>query len=200
MRPVRQSIGGLGNLMFKQARLIAEVLDGSIPDIYVQSSKHWGKHVEAIRAYFRDGIGEPTDRVAIHIRRGDYLKADNFHVNLWETDYYKNAVRFFPNEKFLVFCKDNQSPEQDKSDEEWCRQNLPALLGEEGIGWEFARRENTEVEDLNLMASCKAIIMANSSFSWWAAFIGQPTRVVCPSRWFVDGIQRTELLPEWILI
>lgn len=194
MRKVRQSIGGLGNIMFKQAYIIGQVLDANLPDVYLQSSEYWKHHADAIRKYFSENIS-PIDKVALHIRRGDYLKADNFHKNLWETDYYKRAVQLFPNEKFLVFCRDRQSDIQDQNDREWCDQNLGIL----GIEWELAPTNTDETDDLNLMASCKGIIMANSSFSWWAAFLGEQTkRVVTPKEWFVDGIQRTELLPHWI--
>lgn len=196
MKEVRQSIGGLGNLMFKQAFLIGQMLDGNIPDVYLQGESFWKKHRDAIRASFGDGIGK-NDYVALHIRRGDYLQAHNFHQDLWATDYYKQGVSLFPSDKFLVFCKDNQDPTQDKKDRQWCREHLPSLIGDR---FEMAPYEQTEVEDLNLMASCKSIIMANSSFSWWAAYLGEHEKVICPSQWFVDGVQRTELLDKWTKI
>lgn len=196
MKDVRKTIGGLGNLMFKQAYIIGQALDGNIPDVYLQGEKYWKKHAASIKATFGGGIGK-TDAIALHIRRGDYLQAHNFHKNLWETDYYQKAVAMFPKDKFLVFCKDNQDEAQDKLDRMWCREHLPELLGDR---WELAPYEDTEVEDLNLMASCKSIIMANSSFSWWGAYLGDHEKVVCPAQWFVDGIQRTELLDDWIKI
>lgn len=196
MRKVRQDIGGLGNILFKQAYIIGKVLDGGIPDVYLQGEKYWLKHRKEIKDYFGTNMGR-VDKIALHIRRGDYLRADNFHRNLWGTEYYKNAVRLFPNEKFIVFCRDRQSVKQDELDREWVLENIPSL----GIEWEFQPENNDETDDLNLMASCKGIIMANSSFSWWAAYLGdQNKQVVCPKDWFVDGIQRTELLPNWILV
>ncbi len=197
MLSIRKSIGGLGNLMFKQAYLFAKYFDGEIDDVYVQGKNFWQKYDKEVKAAFSEGIGPKRDVVALHIRRGDYLQAHNFHKNLWETDYYQKAVALFPNDKFLVFCKDNQNPEQDKKDRQWCRENLPKLIGNR---FEMAPYEDTEEEDLNLMASCKSVIMANSSFSWWGAFLGDHEQVICPKEWFVDGKQRTELLPEWTLI
>lgn len=199
MRQVRQSIGGLGNLLFKQSYIISQVLDGKIPDVYVQGKKYWNGHEKEIRDYFNEGVGS-TDKVAIHIRRGDYLKADNFHVNLWPTGYYQKALQFFPlDTEFIVFCKDRQDPEQDARDKQWCLEEIPKLLGV-GRTWEFPDETNTEVDDLNLMASCKGLIGANSSFSWWAGFLGNKKLSVFPAQWFTDGIQRTELLDEWITI
>ena len=91
MRPIRQAIGGLGNLLFREAYIWAQMRDGKIPDIYVQSSVYWQDYKEEIRQRFSSGVGHDS-RVALHIRRGDYLKVSQFHVNLWDTDYYKQAV------------------------------------------------------------------------------------------------------------
>lgn len=197
MRAVRQSIGGLGNLMFKQAYLIARVADGIIPDAYVQSENYFAMHKQLIRDLFSDGI-VPIDKISLHIRRGDYLKTPDFYVDLSKTQYYQEAVKMFPNEKLLVFCKDNQGT--DKTDREWCVEFLDTFLPRKQ--WEFAPIENSETDDLNLMAGCKHNIMANSTFSWWAAWLNPnpDKKVICPKGWFVDGIERCELLDNWIKI
>lgn len=196
MMPVRQVIGGLGNQMFKNAYIWARFRDAQITDPYVQSEKYFSGYRDEIKQLYGHGIGY-IDKVAIHIRRGDYLKVSQFHINLWDTDYYQRAVRLFPDEKFLVFCKDNQSEYQDMDDNEWCKANMPLLLGDKFELWEHG----SETGDLNAMASCKGMIGANSSFSWWAAYLGDPNRKnVFPKNWFVDGVQRTELLPEWTQI
>lgn len=199
MRKVRQQIGGLGNLMFKQAYLVGELLRGKIPDLYVQGTRYWSEYKNEVRAFFQEGIGY-TDKVALHIRRGDYLKADHFHIDLSKTDYYQKAIEYFPNDNFLVFCKDNQGKDQDARDRVWVAEFLSKILPENK--WEFAPFENSETDDMNLMASCKSIIMANSTFSWWAAFLNpnKEKRIICPKVWFADGIQRCELLEEWIKI
>lgn len=195
MRKIRQEIGGLGNLLFKEAYIWAQMRDGLIPDIYVQSSEYWTKYRNEIKQRFASGIGH-DDRVALHIRRGDYLKVSQFHVNLWDTDYYEQAVALFPKgTKFLVFCKDNQGEAQDTDDKEWCMRNIPLL----GIDFDMYNH-GFETDDLNAMASCKSIVMANSSFSWWAAYLGSHEQIVCPSKWFVDEVQRTELLDGWTKI
>lgn len=206
MKSVRQQIGGLGNLMFKEAFILGQMLDGKIPDQYVQGETYWKNHASTIKQQFSSGIST-TDAVSLHIRRGDYID-NSFYINLWETDYYKRAIDIFmkdaqennkENPNFIVFCRDNQGWEQDKADRQWCRDNLYPLLGDR---FELPPKENSETDDLNLMASCRSNIMANSSFSWWAAYLNpNPHKtVVCPKNWFTDGIQRTELLDEWIKI
>lgn len=194
MNLVRPTIGGLGNLMFKNAYIWAQMREGNIPDVYVQGEKYWGKYKEEIKQLYGHGIGH-TDKVALHIRRGDYLKVPEFHTNLWDTDYYKKAVAQFPNETFLVFCKDTQNPVQDFEDQQWCIENLPSL----GIEFEMYHH-GEETSDLNAMASCKSIIMANSTFSWWAAYLGNHEKIICPNEWFTDRKERIELLPEWTKI
>lgn len=171
--------------------------DGIIPDIYVQSEKYFLKYKDEIRALYGNGIGR-NDKVALHIRRGDYLKGTQFHSNLWESDYYQEAVKLFPNEKFLVFCKDNQNPALDEADQQWCADNIPSL----GIDFELYHH-GEETNDLNAMASCKGIVGANSSFSFWAAYLGEKDKkVVMPKedRWFNDKVIRTELPDSWTKI
>lgn len=194
MKTRREDIGGLGNLLFKEAYIWAQLRDGHIPDVYVQSSKYWNKYKNEIRYRFSSGIGNKTiPFVAVHIRRGDYMKATQFHVPLWDTDYYKKALALFPDSTFMVFCKDNQNPEVDKADREWCQGFMAGLVGDRFV----LAPDGEETEDLNTMASCESLIMANSSFSWWAAFLGNHDKVICPQQWFTDGQQRTELLAEW---
>ena len=196
MKNIRTQIGGFGNLMFKEAYLLGKVFDGEIPDQYGQSEKYWAKHKDKIKAHFSEGIGY-TDKVAIHVRRGDYLNT-NFHVDLTKTDYYQRAIELFPSEKFLIFCKDNQDYRQDRDDQKWCYEYFKPLLG---TRMEMQTTYSTEEQDFNTMASCKAMIGANSSFSWWAAYLNPHNgKKVFPKQWFVDGLQRTELLPEWTAI
>lgn len=193
MKSIRTTIGGIGNLMFKQAYLWAQMRKGLIPDVYLQSERYFQECGEEIKQLFGEGIGH-DDRVSLHIRRGDYLEKGGFYVDLWATDYYKKAIEYFPNDRFLVFYKDRQG--KDDQDFVWCEENLRPFLGDR---MDY-HRSGEEHDDLNAMASCKSNIMANSSFSWWAAYLNphKDKKVICPKNWFSDGIQRCELLDEWI--
>lgn len=202
MQASRNVVGGLGNLMFIKAFLLGQVLEGKIPDTYVQQYSRWKQWHSHIKAAFSEGI-EPKfiDMVAIHIRRGDYLKHKEVYVDLTETQYYKEAVKYFPDDKFLIFCKDNQGWEQDKNDRQWCRDFLDTFIPGR---YELVNKDGLEHEDLNLMASCKARIGANSTFSWWACFLGDG-RNFMPRAWFTvqgkqSGIQEVEMLPSWNLL
>lgn len=200
--PVRQQLGGLGNLMFLKAYVMGKAYNREVPDIYVQDYRYWADFKHHIRDFFNQGVGAPIDKIAVHIRRGDYLKATEFHTQLWDTNYYRDALQEMPKKKYLVFCMDRQNPDQDEKDRDWCRENLSELLGEYKRDWELAPIHEDEVDDLNLLAQCKWIIGANSSFSFWGAFLGEHEKVVFPAEqhWFTDGNVRTKLLPEWTQI
>jgi hypothetical protein len=194
MLPVRKTIGGLGNIMFKQAYIYAQMRRGEIPDIYVQSEEYWKEFADEIKLMYQ--VDQVTrDLVSLHIRRGDYKDTD-FYVDLTETDYYQKAVEMFPDDKFLVFYKDRQVSELDEKDKAWIKGFLDTIIPGRYTIWEGG----TETDDLNAMASCADNIMANSSFSWWAAYLNPnlKKKVVCPANWFTDGIMRIDLQDEWI--
>lgn len=166
MIPIWKLSGRLGNQMFQFAYLKAEELDGNIPDVYVQDEVFFEKHKETIKAMYGQDI-VPIDQVAIHVRRTDYV--DNpFYFDLFKDGYYERAMAEFPGEEFVVFSDDI----------EWCKQQ-PIFKG-----CEFSEG-NSEIEDMNYMAGCKGIIIANSSFSWWAAYLGDDNKkVVAPLEWY----------------
>lgn len=200
MMPVRNQIGGLGNLMFKQAYLYGKFLDSEIPDVYVQSERYWKTYAHAIRSEFSKGIKGKLPFTSIHVRRGDYLRTNDFYVDLCESDYYQKALGIFPkNTQYMIFCRDNQDPEQDKVDRKWCLDYFARYLKS---GQFSLAPYGSETEELNMMATCENNIMANSSFSWWAAYLNPnpDKKVICPEKWFQDGIQRCELLDEWTKI
>lgn len=182
MRSQREDIGGLGNLLFKEAYLYAQVREGNIPDLFLQDEKYFKKYADEIKQRFGARIGK-IEKTAVHIRRGDYM-GNPFYVDLFRDFYYERAMREFPGEPFLVFSDDI----------EWCKkQDLFR-------GSEFSEGK-TEVEDLNLMASCTNHIIANSSFSWWGAYLSPHNgRVIAPRKWHSDGVERTVLPSNWVLL
>jgi len=180
MIPMYRISGRLGNSMFQIAYIYAQMKRGIIPDIYVQNPTYFEDCKDEIKQMFGDGIGK-IDKVAVHVRRGDYVN-NSFYVDLTKTDYYQIAMSLFPNEHFMVFSDDI----------EWCKKQ------EMFKGCSFSEGHD-EVKDMNLMASCKAVIMANSSFSWWASYLSSG-KVVAPRKWYSDRVVRTHLLEEWIKI
>lgn len=169
--------GRLGNRLFQMATLFAYSKDNDV-DIYFQDPKWFEKYEDEIKVLFAPR-GKPINQVAIHVRRGDYIN-NPFYVNLTETTYYDDAIKLFPNDTFIVFSDDI----------EWCKNYF--------IGDHFDFSEgNSEVEDLDLMSSCKAVITANSSFSWWGGFLCRGN-VVAPLAWHPDKVERTVCPSNWI--
>ena len=151
-------------------------------DYYYQDPDFFEDSADELKAIFREGIPEEVNMVAIHVRRGDYVN-NSFYVDLLsETAYYEAAMELFPDRQFVVFSDDI----------EWCKQ--------QSIFKDCEFSHGTELEDMNNMASCNAHIIANSSFSYWAAFISPYSKkIVAPSKdnWYTDGIERTICPDSW---
>lgn len=128
---------------------------------------------------------------SLHIRRGDYVsnpKAKSVHGTC-SLDYYKKALQLinktYDNTLFFIFSDDI----------EWVKENL---LVENAI---YVEGTKTPHEDLYLMSLCHHNITANSSFSWWGAWLNtNPNKmVIAPKKWFVS--KENEVACEnWIQI
>lgn len=121
---------------------------------------------------------QQSQSVAIHVRRGDYLKPDcaKTYGGICTQQYYKEAIerveQKLKNPRFYVFSDDIA----------WCKANLP-INNAQYVDWNTG---NDSIYDMYLMSQCKANIIANSTFSYWGAKIGKPLVVVYPKRWFAD--------------
>lgn len=195
MKNIHYFSGRLGNEMFRHAYLYTQVRDGIIPDVYLQDPKYFEKYSSEIKSMFGTNITY-LNQVGVHIRRGSNptnpdepkYKDNPFYVNLSETDYYERAMATFPTDDFLVFS----------DDPEWCKEKFKDNKRVEVLD------KGDEVEDFNLLASCKSIIMANSSWSWWAAYLcpHQNKKIIAPKQYYTDGVERTKYPKgeNWIII
>jgi hypothetical protein len=123
-------------------------------------------------------IMQSTQSVSVHVRRGDYTATQfNTFFGTVPEDYYQRAIeKIRDNVKephFFVFSDDVQ----------WCRTNL--ALGENTVFVDYNRGADS-YKDLLMMSYCKHNVIANSSFSWWGAWLNSNTdkTVVAPRRWF----------------
>jgi hypothetical protein len=141
-------------------------------------------------------IKEETNTIAIHIRRGDYVNDEftqQFHGNC-SLDYYIKALSLFTEKNkniTLFFFSD---------DSEWVKEQFEHLpYSKQFI--DHNKNEDSWI-DMFLMSSCNHNIIANSSFSWWAAWLNtNPEKtVIAPKEWFkVKDLENTTLVPEeWI--
>lgn len=189
----------------------SEVFDFEEPlylEGYWQTEKYFKDVADVIRneftlkdEYFVDGK-EITQKikscgaVSLHIRRGDYVTSattNKFH-GICSLDYYEKAIKYIAdsvkNPYFFVFSDDI----------EWVKQNLKINHPVEYV----SDRVLKDYEELILMSYCKHNIIANSSFSWWGAWLNSnPEKIViAPKQWFADAsVDTSDVVPEsWIRI
>jgi hypothetical protein len=176
---------------------------------YWQSPKYFIENERAIRDAFRfrDDISENAEKylkkiqdcysVSLHVRRGDYVsnKSTNIVHGTCSIDFYCQAVHYleskFLDTTFFVFSDDL----------EWAKQNLAFIKKKVFVEKSVASRD---WEEMFLMSKCKSHIIANSSFSWWGAWLNNSNDkiVIAPQKWFSDeSIDVSDLFPkEWILM
>ncbi len=187
-------------------REILDLKDNSYLEGYWQTPQYFEEIEGIIRKefVFNDAIDtqntglarqiEATVSVAIHIRRGDYL--NNPVHNVFDISYIEKGIALMQDtigEKIQLYIFSD--------DLKWCRENLNTLYP--NIPKLFCEGGNAK-EDLQLMSMCQHFIIANSSFSWWAAWLGRASNktVVAPQKWFngtkFDG---SDIIPkDWIKI
>lgn len=175
-----------------------------------QSERYFSEYMETIRSDFKfkqvldskslsivEKISAST-AVALHVRRGDYASSNytNAFHGLCSPKYYADAI------DYLHQRVDNMNLFIFSDDIDWVRAYIP-----------LAKHDHTFVShnigknswrDMNLMSLCKHNIIANSSFSWWGAWLN-PNKskiVLRPKEWFSDGaIDTSDITPEtWRII
>jgi hypothetical protein len=132
--------------------------------------------------------------VSLHVRRGDYVSnsKNNKTYELCSLDYYSSSIRHIAerlqNPHFIVFSDDDA----------WVRNNLKIDFSHQYINHNQGAES---YNDMRLMSLCKHHIIANSSFSWWGAWLNsKPDKlVIAPKNWFLDQKNVKDLLPiGWI--
>jgi hypothetical protein len=136
-----------------------------------------------------------TEAVSVHIRRGDYVTVEKTNTvhGVCSLDYYQKAIDLIvdkiPNAVFYFFSDDM----------DWVKVNMQI---EQPSVYVDINDDAHNYEDLRLMSYCKHNIIANSSFSWWGAWLNNsPSKIViAPQKWAnVEGLKTQDLIPEtWI--
>jgi hypothetical protein len=172
---------------------------------YFQSEKYFVKYKEQIQKIFDFNskiIQKYSNELkqkncSIHVRRGDYLNLQNNHP-IQNLEYYKKAVSFFDNDtNFLIFSNDI----------EWCKNNLnKETIGSNNL---IFIEDDEPQDELLLMSKCNSNIIANSTFSWWGAWLNKNVnkKIIVPSNWLTKeygeliNFKYEDLIPnEWINI
>lgn len=142
-----------------------------------------------------DKIQSIDNAVSIHIRRGDYLGHGLFS-GICTIEYYSKAIEFIKSTvnvgKFYIFSDDIP----------WCEVNISPLLRNHEFEFVDINHGKDSHLDMFLMSKCRINIIANSSFSWWGAYLNtNPSKIVCaPKKWAnVEKIITYRQLPDWQL-
>lgn len=167
---------------------------------YFQSEKYFKHNEMKVRELFffpeesvnniknkYEDILSGDNNIFLHVRRGDYINLSQHPV--CEMSYYKEAIsNFDSNSNFLIFSDDI----------DWCKRFFKRKN-------HIVIESNNDYEDLYLMSQCQGGIMANSSFSWWGAWLidNQNKKIIAPKKWFGSDLNHdiSDLIPEsWIKI
>lgn len=176
---------------------------------YWQSEKYFSDVSHVIRADFQ--LARPMtgrrlqilheikscESISVHVRRGDYVSVPK-NAEIFGTcssSWYERAVS--------IACEGVSSPVffVFSDDLHWATENL--VLPGRAV-WVERSDDGRDAEDLHLMSACGSHVIANSSFSWWGAWLDHrgESRVVAPARWFLSNeLDARDLIPDrWIRI
>ena len=137
-------------------------------------------------------VAERKQPVMIHVRHGDYYQDENAFIGVLGPKYYKSAISEVRaagiTSPLWVFSNDIES----------ARRLLSPYVGED-VSWVVSPCGTDPAEELALMQFGGAHIIANSTFSWWGAYLSRSTKlVIAPSSWFKDAVEPLDLIPpDW---
>lgn len=153
---------------------------------HMQSEKFFSHCPYVIRHYFEmKDMPEEIDMIAIHLRFGDY---DNHYHPYVSVDYIRKAMEHFEG-SFLIFSDDIHKAESYFSP----------------LNDDIHYASGDYIEQFKMMRSCKHFIISNSTYSWWAAWLGKhpDKKVICPGKWHGDftGLDPRDIYcKDWIII
>ena len=121
-------------------------------------------------------------RLSVHVRRGDYLEQPRKYV-VPSKNYYQEAIARFPGMTPVIFSDDRR----------WCMSHFPGIR--------IAPRAARPEEHFALMSLCERHIIANSTFSYWAAVVAGDEEAIYPRPWFGPDLAEIDLRwsipPAW---
>lgn len=140
---------------------------------------------EALKIY----NGKFENTASIHIRRGDYINLEGQYGNICTEEYYDKSIELLASKKkvnrFLIFSNDTQ----------WAKE-WSAKYEENGFGMIVIEgtTEDTGYLDMCLMSLCEHNIIANSSFSWWGAYLNRnPDKMVIAPKTWINKFNQTDI-------
>lgn len=205
---IRRKLSGRRNLSYREAgvNFDPEVLkrEPALLEGCFQSERYFASVADQVREVYRfrkeqlhlsaqaEQLAEriaDSPAVSVHVRRGDYLDASHggMYMGICTEDYYQKAMdrirESVPDAVFYMFSNDT----------DWVKKHF---TGKDCVVAEGST-EDTGYQDLYLMSLCQHHIIANSSFSWWGAWLGgnPQKKVIAPDRW-LNGTECRDIYTE----
>ncbi len=224
-RRLKNKISPIRNYEFKPSEL--RVTDGQYIEGYWQSEKYFKRHSDLIRQEFtlknplgaeaaqalqeiRDYKDKGYETILVHVRRGDYVT--NKHsialLGVLPPEYFSLGVEKICEEIDKRNMENGSNSDSNlyagskpkhiffaTEDIDWVKENIKPH-----INYSFISRSGIyDFEEMIVMSNCDHFVISNSSFSWWAAWLGNSPKkiVVAPKRWIVDPkVNTTDATPE----
>ena len=122
------------------------------------------------------------DNISLHVRRNDYVKLyPEIHIPQ-QMNYYNEALSLLPQDKKVLIFSD---------DLPWCYENF--------VGDRFMFIKELDYISMYIMSKMKYHIIANSSFSWWGAWLSNSEKVIAPKKWFGHDVNYENIVPKnWL--
>lgn len=132
--------------------------------------------------------------VSVHVRRGDFLNS-KLYRGLCGKEYYEKAI-----EKAKEIVGEDAHFVFFSNDIPWCKDNLATLAKDGHVTFATHNTGANSFKDMILMSACRVNIIANSSFSWWGAYLNQREDkvVIAPEKWINKDMPNPIQMPEWI--
>lgn len=189
----------------------AELLDNPRDGYYI-GNWQWYKCFEPIREEILKAFSFKTplsgrnlqffnllsacNSVSLHIRRGDYLYTPQY-CGICDEDYYTRAIA-----KTIELIGRVDHWAIFSNDPDWCIANILPMLGGADLSvvdWNKGRESNI---DMRLMSACRCNVIANSSFSWWGAYLNRRNDkiIIAPERWINMDMKYKVQCDDWICL
>lgn len=175
--------------------------DNTFIEGYFQNEKYFDHCKDAVKKEFefkneikqkaKNIIQNLKQTVSVHVRRKDYITLSEIHPPC-SLNYYEEAFQHFLklDEPIFVVCSD---------DIEWCKKNFNTKK----YNISFVDSNSVNELDMCIMSLCNHNIIANSTYSWWGAWLGETIQktIVAPKRWFgvCEHTKRFNMLPAQIV-
>ena len=198
---------GLGHIE-DDKRSKEKLLIGYFQTFHPTSSNFVSKHIKcAIEETRRnearsDFLQETKGTLILHVRLGDYIQEEKFGI--LGIDYYINAIQLYKTEnigRFLIFSDDIQLAKKLYGDS--LQEQAYRVFGSETYASWIQSVNDSTLDTFHLMRTGSHFIIANSSFSWWAARMSEvrDAKVIAPDPWFHRMESPLDLYPpEWVTL